>query len=78
MQLEQFIERNARLYSDKTALICQDVAVSYSELWERVQQRASELQSHQSRGIVIRASQSVDFLITYFAAHLAGKAIVPL
>ncbi|MCC8039261.1 MAG: acyl--CoA ligase, partial [Bacteroidales bacterium] len=76
MRLEQYIELNARRYPATTALEDARESVTYREVWQRVNARARELQA--ADALVVRASQSVGFLIDYFAAHLAGKVMVPL
>ena len=78
MQVEQYIKHHAQSYPDKIALICKDTSITYAELWDAIQLRATEMNSDSKRALVVRASQSIDFLITYFATHVASKAIVPL
>ena len=77
--LEDYLKRNATEYPDKTAVVSADSSLSYLSLWKMVERRADELkQEHENRIVVFRSSQSADFLITYFAVHLAGKIAVPL
>ena len=73
-----FIERHARLQPDKPALVCRDATLTYSQLWSAVVQQSARLKRSPARAVVVRASQTAAFLQTYFAAHLAGKVVVPL
>ena len=76
--IEERLQRMVEQYPRKVAVISEGVAVSYAEFWARVQEKAKVFLSQEmvskGRGHVIRASQSIDFLVTYFAVHLAGGA----
>ena len=80
--IEERLQRMVEQYPRKVAVISGGVAVSYAEFWARVQKKAKVFLSQEmvskGRGHVIRASQSIDFLVTYFAVHLAGGVAVPL
>lgn len=76
MTLEDFLCQDARLYPDKVAVVCGQEQLTYSQLWQRVVARSAQYQK--GRAVVFRASQTIDFLITYFAIHLAGGVAVPL
>ena len=79
--LEDYLERNARLYPDKVAIIQGEEKVSYSTLWDWVSARAEMLLRQGLRpgkAMVIRASQTIDYLVTYFAIHRAKGVAVPL
>lgn len=79
MMLEDYLKRNATLFSDRTAILSGDRAYTYSELWHTVVERAKRLRGNSvSRFLVMRSSQSAELLIEYFAAHIAGKVAVPL
>lgn len=79
MTLEDYLKRNAKEHPDKTAVVSADGSLSYLSLWQMVEQRADGLRRENAgRIVVFRSSQSVDFLISYFAVHLAGKVAVPL
>ncbi len=75
-RLEDYIELNAKRFPTTLALVDATESVTYGELWARITLRARELKAE--KALVIRASQSVEFLIDYFAAHLSGSVIVPL
>lgn len=75
MTLEDYLKRDAELYPDKIAVICGEERCSYRQLMERVIARAASLRV----GVIpFRASQTIDFLVDYFAIHLAGGVAVPL
>lgn len=79
MVLEDYLERNAKLYPKKTAVVCGEESCSYEELFERVAKRADELKSQGKHGIVcLRAYSNIDYLVTYFALHKAGCVATPL
>lgn len=81
MTLEESLRKHAELTPDKTAVVCGNKSVSYSQLWESILNRADQL-SHSGlekhRPYVFRASQDVDFLATYCAVHLLQAIAVPL
>ena len=74
--LEDYLAQDARLYPDKTAVVCGEERLSYGQLWQRVEQRAAALP--QDRIIPFRSSQTIQFLIDYLAIHLAGSVAAPL
>ena len=76
MQLEDFLRKHAEETPDRTAVVCGGEKVSYAALYQRVQARAATLPKGQV--VVFRSSQTVDFLVTYFAIHLAGSVAAPL
>lgn len=76
MTLEDYLAQDAVLYPDKTAVICGGESYSYARLWQLVQQRAADIPS--GKVIPFRSSQTIDFIITYFAIHLAGSVAAPL
>lgn len=78
MQLEDYLRQWAELRPTKEAIICGKETVTYHELWKQVCMRSNQYKKEEGIAVVIRCSQTIDFLITYFACHLAGKAIVPL
>lgn len=76
--LEEFLQLNARLYPDKTAVISTEGEITYSSLYARVADKVREYTQFQGKAVVFRSSQDANFLITYFAVHLAGAVAVPL
>ena len=79
MTVEDYLERNARLYPEKIAVVCGDEQCSYRSLQERVEARAAEYCDYQRGQIVcLRALSSIDYLVSYFALHRRGCVVVPL
>ena len=76
MQLEDYLRQHAEETPDRTAVICDGETISYAALYQRVQARAATLP--QGQVVVFRSSQTVDFLVTSFAIHLAGSVAAPL
>jgi acyl-CoA synthetase (AMP-forming)/AMP-acid ligase II len=58
------------------AVICGDETVSYATLYQRAEARAATLPHGEV--VVFRCSQTIEFLVTYFAIHLAGSVAAPL
>ena len=76
LTLEDYLAQDARLYPEKTAVITRDETLNYAQLWQRVQERAKDFPKGQV--IAFRTTQNIDFLVTYFAIHLAGSVATPL
>ena len=83
-RLEDYLEQNAALYPQKTAVICGDEQCTYAQLWQRVTDRVAELKANsqklnaKSQIICLRALPTIDFLVDYFALHRAGYVVAPL
>lgn len=79
MTLEDYLEQDARLYPDKTAVVCGDERCTYADLQARVERRVADYGSLQKGQIVcLRAHSDIDFLVSYFALHRCGCVAVPL
>lgn len=85
MVIEDTIEARVRQFAEtkpsKTAVICGEEVLTYSELWDRVGQKATALKNNgvkEGSLYIFRSSQSPDFLITYMAVHIIGAVAVPL
>lgn len=80
MTIEDYLQRNASLYPDKIAIICRGEEITYSRLWQLVEGKAMVLRErYQPHHVAaIRTSQSIDFLVTYFALHVAEAVALPL
>lgn len=76
--LEDYLRQDAELYPEKVAVICGDEACTYRQLWDRVEARAEVLHSSLSHIRPFLSTQTIDFLVEYFAIHLAGAVAVPL
>ena len=75
------VKHYASTQPDKTALVWQEEAVTYSQLWMRVNAAAAALQAkglraHDRLGIV--AKKGLDFVYTYLGAHAIGAVNVVL
>ena len=81
MHLEDYLEQDARQWPEKTAVVCDDSEVTYAQLYARTVQRAEELRASGSmpgQVVCLRSSATVDFLVDYFAFHMAGCVVAPL
>ena len=81
MTLEESIRYHAQNTPDKCAVVCAGDQISYSGLWNSLVERASELEKNglrPNRPYVFRATQDIDFIITYCAVHYMGAIAVPL
>ncbi|MBQ3656883.1 MAG: acyl--CoA ligase [Bacteroidales bacterium] len=76
MIFEDFLRRDAELYPQKTAVICNGKTFTYSQLWQKVLEKTAQVPKNEI--FVFRASQDLDFLLTYFALHVNGSVAVPL
>lgn len=80
MTLEQLVCSNAEKLPQKTALISGTVEVSYEQLWKEIELAAAWFGEKAERGdrIIVSASKNIEFVYTYFGAHLAGMICVPI
>lgn len=80
MTIECLIFEHAQTMPRKTALIQGTVEVSYEQLWKEIEMAASWFCHHAERGdrVIVSASKSIEFVIAYFGAHLAGMICVPI
>jgi len=76
MTLEDYLRIDAERYPDKIAAICGEEQISYRQLYERSAERAATIPT--GRIIPFLSSQSIDFLVAYFAIHIAGSVAAPL
>lgn len=76
MKLFEYLKDNAKQYPDKVAAICGNDKITYSQLFERASAKSAEYAPRQI--VVFRASQTIDFLVNYFAIHIADAVAVPL
>lgn len=77
-RIEDYLLQHATTAGDRLAVVCGSEHITYARLCTLVQERARTLAGCGQKGLVLRSSQSIDFLVTYFAAHMADRAIVPL
>lgn len=81
MIIEEFIFRHAQVFPQKTAIIAGTAEVSYAQLWQKIEEASSYFCScGLKRGdrVVLSASKSIEFIYSYFGAHLAGLICVPV
>ena len=81
MTLEQSIYHHSVTDPEKVAAVCGKESVTYSQLWDGIIKRAEELKSEgvlPNRPYVFRASQDIDFVVTYCAVHHIGAIAVPM
>ena len=79
--LEGHIEQYANLTPDKAAIICEGRTLSYSLLWQSIQEKASRLKAEglrEGEPYVFVTTQDEHFVVTYCAVHLCGAIAVPL
>lgn len=75
--IEDYLQLHATNCGNKVAIVCGDDNLTYQQLFQRATERASLLRS--KGGIVIeRTIQTIDFVVTYLAAHIANVPIAPL
>ena len=80
MTLEDYLERNARLYPQKTAVVCGESVCTYEALYKLVLERTEALKGQYQAGqiVCLRAFPTIDYLVEYFALHKAGCVAAPL
>ena len=81
MILEDYIDINARLYPDKTAIVCDHDTCTYEDLKNRIKDKMILLEKvsyHKGQIVCLRAFASIDYLVTYFALHKMGCIVTPL
>lgn len=81
MSLESKIRQFSVSTPDKVAIICGEDSVTYAQLWDAIVTKAEVLESEGLRphhAYVYRASQDIDFIITYCAVHYLKAVAVPL
>ena len=80
MTIEQLIFNQAQATPQKIALISGAVEVSYELLWKEIKLAAAWFSKKAERGdrIVVSASKNIEFVYTYFGAHIAGMICVPI
>lgn len=80
MTIERQIYQHVQLTPQKPALISGTVEVSYEQLWQEIEMAASWFCEKAERGdrIIVSASKNIEFVYTYFGAHMAGLICVPI
>ena len=77
---EDVLQQSALRWPQCIALVSGDERLTYAELWQRICERADMLRREgpKERVVCLRAQSSTDWLIRYFALHLAGYVAAPL
>ncbi len=80
MTIEQLIFQHAQATPLKTALIQGTMEVPYELLWKEIELAAAWFSENAERGdrIIVSASKNIEFVYTYFGAHMAGMICVPI
>lgn len=80
MTIERLIFEHAQTTPQKAALIQGQTEVSYEQLWKEIETCASWFCRHAERGdrVIVSASKDIQFVYTYFGAHMAGMICVPI
>ena len=87
--LEAYIAHHAVHRPDKLAIVCGQDRCTYADLQARINSKLSTLNSQlstlnsqlstlNSNIVPLRASSTIDFLVTYFALHRLGLVAAPL
>ena len=80
MTIERYIERNATVYPDKTAIVCDNERCTYRTLQDRINRKAVALKEanfQEGQIVCLKAQPSIDFLVDYFAFHIVGCVVAP-
>ena len=81
LNLEEQIKHFAKLTPDKPAVICEGRTLSYSFLWQSIQEKARQLKEEgllAGKPLVFTTTQDENFIVTYCAVHLCKAVAVPL
>lgn len=76
--IEDYLKTYADSQPDKLAVITPELTLTYRQLYQRVLDKVTAFSGMKHKAIVFPTTQDEDFLITYFAIHLAGAVAVPL
>ena len=81
MRIIDYIIEHAHSHPQHVAVVCEGQEANYGELWQCIQKKADQLVQDglvANQPYVFRSSQSIDFIVTYFAVHCIGAVAVPL
>ena len=79
--LEDYIRIHAEQCPDKVAVVEGDKQTTYSQLWNMVLQHAERFKAEglgERQVKIFRTTQTLDFLVDYFAIHIVGAVAMPL
>lgn len=77
-QLEEYLALHAAKAGGRLAFVCGNDKITYAQLYTLAKERSLLLMEQSQKAVLVRTSHSIDFIITYFAAHFAGKTVIPL
>jgi long-chain acyl-CoA synthetase len=81
-QLTDYLQRNADQDGSKAAVVFENQTISWSELWERVQQASgpigAQLDKSPQNVVAILLPNSIDFIISYLAVVHSGHIALPI
>lgn len=75
MRIDEYLFKSAERFPEKVFVICGDKSITYADFCAKVEKEATHYQPRKL--IVFRASQTIDFLITFFAILKADAIAVP-
>lgn len=81
MRIIDYLEQNACVSSEKVFITQSDgTSVTYGAFWTKVCEKAAELSAvrRPREAQVLRTTQTIDYLSSYFACHKCGVVVVPL
>ncbi|SPZ44602.1 Long-chain-fatty-acid--CoA ligase FadD15 [Plesiomonas shigelloides] len=78
MLLFTAIRQHAQLSPERIALQDAQHSLSYAQLWQRIQLRATELQAHHVRRLAIALDNGIEWALTDLSALYAGITVIPV
>lgn len=78
LSIEARIEKHAQHTPNKLAVVSAHGATTYQQLLQQATTQAQQYQGMQQQGVVLTATSDVEFLVSYFAVHMAGAVAVLL
>ncbi len=78
MKIVDYLKQHALINGSKIAVKSDEVQFTYSELYQMILQRKESYVQYRGKAVAFRVVQSYEFLVDYFAIHLAGGIAVPL
>lgn len=79
--LEEYIYHHSIETPDKVAVVSQGKETTYALLWQMILDKSTSLKDvgiKEGDVYVVRSSQTLDYLVLYFAIHYIGAIICPL
>jgi long-chain acyl-CoA synthetase len=73
--LEEYIALHAQQIPETLAVVTNQGSLTYSQLQKVIAYKKEAYGKNAGRTVVLKATQNMDFLCNYFAAHLAGEGV---